>query len=574
MEFKIKCENDNANIYISDKNERDGILFLTVKAEFEKEEIPKQFDIFFKFPVKDCYSTWSPEFGSKSGLGVNWSKRVTNSRLASGMPLQSILSRSGKNRLTIAVSDAVTPIKISSGVCEEDAQFDCAVSFFTVPVAPLSEYSAVLRLDMRDIPFYDSVYDVSSWWETECGYIPASVPEHAKLPINSLWYSFHQMLDIDEMIKECELSKPYGMDTVIIDDGWQTKNTERGFAYCGDWELEKTKIPDMHAFVERMHSIGMKVMLWYGVPNMGIHSKNYEKFKGMLLDCTGNTRDFWALDPRYKEVREFLTETYAKALSEWNLDGLKLDFIDSMVLRGKSQEHDPRRDYVSLEDGVDALMTGIRKELYKINPDVLIEFRQGYVGPAIRKYGNMLRVADCPNDPIVNRRETVNLRLTSGNTAVHSDMLMWNYDEPVESAALQLISVLFSVPQISVRIARLCNEHKKMLEFYLSFWRAHRDILLEGRLTARSPETLYSLVLSQKDGRGVCAAYEERVIDMCGLSYLAAFNSTTEDSLVIKGAQGKNYRVLDCMGNEKAEGSFDSALCEIPVPMGGLIIIE
>jgi alpha-galactosidase len=70
---------------------------------------------------------------------------------------------------------------------------------------------------------------------------------------------------------------------------------------------------------------------------------------------------------------------------------------------GKSLEFDERRDYHSLEDAVDALMAETADTLRGINPEVLIEFRQRYVGPAIRKYGNMLRVKDCPNDAIRNR---------------------------------------------------------------------------------------------------------------------------------------------------------------------------
>lgn len=574
MEFKISGGNNGAKIYIETTNEKDGVLFATVKMQMEKPEIPQKFTVLFKYPVVDCYSVWSPYNTGRNCLGVNWSKRATQSRLASGMPVQSVISMGGKNRLTIALSDAVTPTRIFSGVCEEDACFDCGVDFFTVPVAPLTEYSAVIRLDMRDIAYYDSIYDVSAWWENECGYKPAHVPEHARLPMNSLWYTYHQNLDVEDIVNECRLSKPLGMDTVIIDDGWQTDDNNRGYAFCGDWEVARSKVPDMKQFVDRIHAVGMKVMLWYSVPLLGIKSKNYNRFKDMLLDCTGNTRDFWALDPRYREVRDFLTETYIKAVSEWGLDGLKLDFIDSFVLRGKSLEPDEKRDFVSLEDAVDALMTGINNSLRAINPEILIEFRQSYVGPAIRKYGNMLRVADCPNDPIVNRCETVNLRFTSGNTAVHSDMLMWNYSEPVESAALQLVSVLFSVPQISVKIAKLSEDHKKMLGFYLSFWRSHRDILLDGKISANNPETLYSSVTACKDKKAVTALYSEKVVDVKDYGYVAAVNSNGSESLVLKGACGKKYTVYNCMGEKLENGTVSGNLSEITVPVAGIAIIE
>ena len=574
MDFKIKCPDDAAKIVIENKKETDGILFLDVRMTYEKEQIPSSFTVSWKFPVIDCFSTWSPSFGSSHQLLPNWSRQKTHSRLASAMPLHQIVSLGGKNRLCISLSDAVTPTTISTGVCEEDACIDCDVTFFTVPVAPLSEYRATLRLDTRDIPYYDSLYSTSYWWKEQCGYKGMKVPDSARMPINSLWYSYHQMLDVEDILKECKLSKPLGMDTVIIDDGWETDDTNRGFAFCGDWEVASSKIYDMKDFIRRIHETGMKVMLWYGVPNMGLHSKNHEEYKDMLLDCSGNNRDFWALDPRYKKVREFLINTYAKAVSEWKLDGLKLDFIDAFVLRGKSLEYDERRDFQSLEEAIDILMTGVTQRLSEINPDIMLEFRQTYVGPAIRKYGNMFRVADCPNDSIVNRNEIVNLRYTSCETAVHSDMLMWNYEEPVESAALQIANVIYSVPQVSVKIAKLPEDHKKMLTFYLDFWRKNREILLDGKLTAENPETNYSKVCAKKDGKAIVSCYTNNVCDFSELSDLTVVNASSQNSVIIKNAEGAAWVTVNCMGEELDRGKIQSPLYEIKVPCAGMIFIK
>ncbi len=573
MDFKINCRDEAAKIVIESKRECDGILYLDIKMTYEKEQPPSSFTLTWKFPVKDCFSVWSPTFGSSHQLCPNWARQTTSSRLAMMMPIHQINSISGKNRLCISLSDAVTPTSISTGVCEEDACLDCIVSFFTIPVASLCEYKVTLRLDMRDIPYYDSIYEVSEWWEKDCGYTPMNVPEAARLPMNSLWYSYHQMLDVEDIIKECRLSKPMGMDTVIIDDGWETDDVNRGFAFCGDWELATSKIPDMKDFIKRIHDTGMKVMLWYSVPNMGIKSKNYEKYKDMLLDQSGNCRDFWSLDPRYKKVRDFLINTYAEAVTKWELDGLKLDFIDSFVLRGKSLEHDDRRDFVSLEEAIDALMTDITERLSQINPDILIEFRQNYVGPAIRKYGNMFRVADCPNDSIVNRTEIVKLRYTSGKTAVHSDMLMWHHDDPVESAALQFANILYSVPQVSVKIAKLSDEHKKMLSFYLKFWRENRDILLDGKLTAENPEANYSKVCARKDGKAVLSCYTNNVCELSDLSELIIVNASSQNSVIVKNAVGASFVTVNCMGEETARGKISSKLEETEVPCAGMIFI-
>ena len=571
MDFQITGGNPNSSIYISNERKNNGILLFDVNMILESESIPKEFRISFSIQDVDIYSVWSPSIRFDRYIGPNWSKRTTSSRLASWMPLHSLVSVTGKNRMTVAISDAKTPIELRTGECEENAGIQWEIKFFTVPIAPVKNYKATIRIDTRDIPYYDAIYDTVAWWENECGYIPAYVPLHAKLPMNSLWYTYHQQLDVEDIIKECELSKPLGMDTVIVDDGWQTDDNNRGYQFCGDWEVAPAKIPDMKDFVRRVHETGMKIMLWFSVPFIGTGAKSYARFCDMLLDETGNKKNYFSLDPRYKEVRDYLIAIYAKAIEEWGFDGLKLDFIDSFVLKGKSLEYDERRDHQSLEDAVDALMTDVTNTLRAINPEVLIEFRQSYVGPAIRKYGNMLRVADCPNDAIRNKQDVINLRLTSGATAVHSDMIMWNPDDTVESAAMQFVSILYSVPQISMKLATLPAEHKKMLSFYLSFWRDNRDTLLNGKLIAANPESSYSIVYTEKDGFAIFTAYTERVIDCSAYAKVVAINATGVTSLILKGAYGKAYRVLDCMGNIQKEGIISEALCEIDIPLCGMI---
>ena len=251
IEYKITGGNDGSRIYIANEREKDGIILFDVCMELESEAVPAQFSLAFDIVDVDIYSVWSPSIRYQRYMGPNWSKRTTESRLASYMPLHSLVSMGGKNRMTVTISDAKTPISIGTGVCEEDANVKWDIKFFTVPVAPLEKYTATVRIDTRDIAYYDAIYDAVSWWEVDCGYKPTYVPEHAKLPMNSLWYSYHQNLDVEDIIKECELSKKIGMETVIVDDGWQTNDNKRGYRFCGDWEVAKSKIPDMKDFVDR-----------------------------------------------------------------------------------------------------------------------------------------------------------------------------------------------------------------------------------------------------------------------------------------------------------------------------------
>ncbi len=572
MNFTVQSDSKNTDFSLTQSTLND-IIYLKVDMTTAKEQIPESFSVNWKISAADCAFTWNPSMGDIHGLYFEWGLKTVKSRLASWMPEQQIISRTGKNKLTIAVSDVDTPIEIGTGVCEEDATIVCKATFFTLPSSPRKHYSAVIRLDMRNIDYYDSIYDVSDWWKNECGYTPAFVPEAAREPMDSLWYSFHQRLDKEKILKECRLSSQLGMKSVIIDDGWQTDDNSRGYAYCGDWAVAEKKMGKMSELVKNIHDIGMRVILWYSVPFVGIYSEKYSEFKDMLLDKSGDEKTFFALDPRYKKVREYLCTIYEKAVREWQLDGLKLDFIDSFVLKGKSLEPDSRRDYLSLEDGIHALMSEIKNRLLTINPDIMIEFRQSYVGPSIRKYGNMLRVGDCPCDILKNRFNIVNLRYTSGKTAVHSDMIMWNKDDTVENAALQFASILYSVPQISMLIEELDEDHIKMLRYYMSFWNEWKDTLLDGRLTATNPENEYSLVCSTLNDKAVCTAYSDYVIPV-KTKETVAVNATAYETLIIKNAKECEYTVVDCMGEKLTNGKFSSDIQEINVPIAGMVFIK
>lgn len=572
MNFKVVGGNKNAKITLNEKKDGD-ILYLTVNLHMDDAAIPEAFSVEFNFDAKDVYSTWSPSLSDIHGLFFEWGKVSIRSRLASWMPLQQLISPSGKNKLCIAVSDVDTPIQIGTGIREEDATFACEIKFFTFPASPVTDYTAVVRFDMRNIPYYDSLYDTTEWWENDCGYTPAYVPDSARQPMDSLWYSFHQQLDREKIINECKESKALGMETVIIDDGWQTDDKNRGYAYCGDWCVAPKKMGNMASLVDEIHNIGMKVMLWYSVPFVGIHSAKYEEFKTMFIDKEEDGGNAFTLDPRYKKVRDYLTGVYTDAVKNWRLDGLKLDFIDSFMLNGKSLEYDARRDFQSLEDALHALMSQVKASLTAINPEILIEFRQSYVGPSIRKYGNMLRVGDCPCDILKNRVNVVNLRYTSGKTAVHSDMIMWSTNDTPENAALQFVSILYAVPQISMLIDTLPEAHYKMLQYYISFWKEWRDVLLDGKLTAENPESQYSIASSVLGDKSVVTAYTKNVIDVKTKSTVVV-NGTAGESFIIKNAKGKRYKIVNCIGEEIETSSFDSDLCEINIPTAGMLFVK
>lgn len=581
MKISIANENPGAIVKLDERTREDGIVLLDLNITFPEPTTPKPVALKWKIPCVDAYSVWNAGGSFSRYLGINWAKRVCRSRLASGAPFYALISFTGENRMTITLSDPKTPIEIASGVKEETSEIACEIRFFTEPVGKMTSYTATIRIDTRPVDYCKALRDADRFLSDDCGYPSAYIPAPARAPMYSTWYSFHQNIDVDKIVDQCKLAKQYGMESVIVDDGWQTDDSSRGYAYCGDWEACPQKVSDMKAFVDRVHALGMKFILWFSVPFVGIHSKAYQRFSGMFLDGdkTVSGNDWAILDPRYPEVRKFLVETYVNAKKEWGLDGFKLDFIDEFRLFKQSKTFDERWDTASLEDGVEKLLAEVTSALRALDPEILIEFRQSYFGPAIRKYGNMIRVTDCPNDPLVNHVRSTDLRLVSDRTPIHSDMLMWNKIDGVESVAHQLLACLFTVPQISVRIDEIPDAHKEALCFWLSYIKENRDLLLDGTFSAKSPEQLYTQLKAEKDGRIIAVAYADPLLLLdadCELRSLDFINATGGKTLVIKTKKPlgtKAYRILDCTGKEISSGTlnFTQGTHAFDIPRGGML---
>lgn len=547
--FKIISE---CEVSISETAIRDDYRIFKISA-YKCDEKTNEIKIEWAIPCCDIMSQWNPNFDIDCTLRPAWDPVKVKSRTVFTMPIQTHIGAGGNNRCTVALSDAKTLCEIRSGVYEEDACIHYKLILY--PEQTRADYEILLLIDTRNIPFYEAINDVRKWW-TELGYDIAYVPVDAKLPMYSTWYAMHQNLNEAELLSELQLAREYGMKAVIIDDGWQTEDNNRGYAYCGDWKLGKNKISDMKKFVGVVHSMGMKCILWYSVPLAGIYSEALKIFSDKILKQ--NNKACYVLDPRYKEVRQYLSDIYERAVKEWDLDGLKLDFMDSFQL-GENDEIKGGMDIVSLEDAICALFDDIKKRLTLLNPDIMIELRQNYVGPEMLKYGNILRVADCPADVIKNRVCGINLRLTSGGNSVHSDMLMWNYKDSVESAAQQIINVLFLVPQISMKLEKLSAEHKKMLKFYMDLIIKYRKCLQEGKIKVYNPESNYSLVSTQNETHLVAVAYSNYILKT-DIVYdeLIFVNGTCDDTLIIDNLAEKynvEVTIFNCMGESKKYNS-------------------
>lgn len=572
FDYKISADGDHVGAFVET---RGGIECITLTFACEEAEVPPKISVRWEEPHVDIIGAWhANSFTGKLICGA------CESNAACSAPLVTFYSASGMNRRSVACSDAVNSVRIGYTLREEDSFDVISFDLFGATVPPMTSYSCELRIDRRDVRYEDAIADVRDWWAAMPEYEPMTVADECTRPLYSTWYSFHQMAygdEIEEVLRSCAA---LGFSSVIVDDGWQMADYSRTYNWCGDWEVAPEKIADMKAHVDRVHALGMKYLMWYSVPFVGKYSKAYERFRRMCLPVGlwGGT-DVLLLDPRYPEVREYLISTYENAMRDWGVDGFKLDFVDCFS-QPKTEREDaaPGKDFVSVFDALDCMMTQMKARLRAIEPNVCIEFRQSYVGPKMRSYANMFRAGDCANDTVSNKLRTIDIHLLLGDSPAHCDMLTWNPGDTVESAALQLVTTMFSVPQISVRPLNLPESHNRMLKDWLTFWKENRDTLLFGKFRAHDPEILYSQASAESEDSFIAVSFANGLVmkDAEGDVKKRVFvNGSGEAALVLNVRPGRYKIVIEnCMGEATYIGERDLDGVELfDVPVAGRITL-
>ena len=248
-----------------------------------------------------------------------------------------------------------------------------------------------------------------------------------------------------------------------------------------------------------------------------------------------------------------------KALKGWNLDGFKLDFIDEFRFNGPDpavEENYAGRDILNVSEAVNVLMKDVYTSLRAIKPDILLEFRQAYIGPAVRQFGNMFRAADCPGNAADNRKRIANLRLTSGSTAVHSDMLEWNLAETPENVGRTIISSIFGVIQYSVMLENLPQPQADVVRQWMAFAGEHRETLLRSEFRPRHPELNYPVIEAESVTERIVAVFQDNVI-------------------VERGDRSKKFYVLNASGSTKVRiEQPNGKIITVEVPCGGWSAIK
>ena len=526
------------------------------------------------WPVDSAITLWRATQGSHRELPTDWASH-RDIRSVRSAPVAAFVGADDLAPCTISLSSSVRGCDFAAGVNEESA--DQLIQLAVDDVEPVDgSYRFTLRIDLRGLHFAAALRGVTDAWTAELGDRIAPVPELARQAMYSTWYSDHQHVSAESVEHHARASAQYGCRAVIVDDGWQTQDTARGYAHCGDWEPTSSTFPDMADHVRRVHELGLSYVLWIAPPLIGAHSKAWDRFKDRTLGYVDGLSAS-VLDPRYPEVREHIVECCVRPVRDWGVDGLKIDFIDSWAW--ESAPPAPEGDCETVDEGVELILEAVTAELRRLRSDLLIEFRQDYVNPRLWRFGTFLRAGDCAMDAVENRVRTIDSRLLAGDRAVHSDMLMWHPSAGAEAVAQQFIGVLFSTPQVSVELESLPAEHDRVVRFWLGFMKDHADTLLHGVLTPSRPDARYTQVSATSAASTVVAAFSNPVVRLDGSDRLVLLvNGGSEPRLVVEGAgSGAVHLVVsDCSGTEVSRTTTTppDGLWAVDVPVGGVARIE
>ena len=173
-----------------------------------------------------------------------------------------------------------------------------------------------------------------------------------------------------------------------------------------------------------------------------------------------------------------------------------------------------------------------------------------------------------------NRIRIANLRLTSGQAAVHADMLEWNVGERPEVAARHILSALYGVVQYSVMLRDIPQEQLQMVKHWIEFSQKHRTTLLHSDFRPYNPEACFPVLEAESDKERIITLYQEGVVVRAGAADRDTYiiNASGVAKMAVELAEKpKKVEFYDTYGNLVAGKKLMKGLQGVEVPVSGYI---
>lgn len=494
-------------------------------------------------PYAGIAGFWQPQM-NRPRQQLLWDYQF-NSSFQCGLPFFSMFSTENINRFSIGFSNAVSTMEFRIRMNQELGCAELTVDFVA----------------QEDFVIFIDTVPSRTWMEVLRDYccflhpsplVPA--PDAAWNPVFCTWYAAHAELDTRWTEENAALAAKLGFGTFIIDDGWCFDEKKRvspstvstWYEHIGDWEVSMVKFPDFHSHVKRVKEMGLTYMVWVAPFLVGCRSRLADRVATAGNDPCGFAR----LDPNDSAGMRLVLNQVLKLAEKYELDGLKVDFIDTL----------PPCEVPDAGKYIYNFVRELAEKLRAHNPEALIEFRQNYSTIMTAGYATQFRANDTPFDFMENFNRIVQLRLLLGDgVPIHSDPVFWNRNAEEEEIARHLVAALAGVPMASLDLTTLTGTEEAIFRNYLAFYRTHRDFYQFGKWKIFAEQDCYAGIVAEYHGRRLAIAAQR--------AFAFDYATTHPAELVLLNLTGTSLHLpnLKRVWNGKGE--------EIPsasgIPVGG-----
>ncbi len=163
----------------------------------------------------------------------------------------------------------------------------------------------------------------------------------AKRPllINS-WEAAFFDFDTDKLVTFASHAKEFGMDMLVMDDGWFGKRDDDTNS-LGDWFVNEKKLPGgLGVLIDRVNALGMKFGIWYEPEMISPDSELFRAHPDWLVHVPDRepsiARTQYVLDVSREDVRDNIFNQMSDVFSRYKIDYIKWDFNRNLSEAGSA----------------------------------------------------------------------------------------------------------------------------------------------------------------------------------------------------------------------------------------------
>ena len=459
--------------------ENTSLIYITIGKQGSTPFNLKQISLKWQVPATNIHGFVGPGIKPEETVKLPYWNFEKRSASHTNVPFVALINRNNHNRYAIGLIDQITETILDVELSEQTRSyhFNWYKPAQAIQSITTDCWKETLFISTADCAWTDVLQDyvkaVDELWQVS----RFPVPEAAYEPVFCTWTAIHHDVSEEWILHNAEIASNLGFKTWITDDGWFTDQASfADYRYTGDWQSCDTKFTSFREHVKKVQQLGMRYILWVSPFMVGDESVAAQKHHHLL---TGKVErlNFSNLSPWHEETSQVIGDLLERLVTDYCLDGFKLDFIDSIKF---DAERKMGASGQTLGEAIYFTLETTMERLRKLKPDILIEFRNTYANLASRHYANIYRSSDVPINFILNRWQVTMLRLLTPDRAIHFDPALWHPDDSDENVAVHLINSIISVPMVSIDLDQYPKSHHQLIRYWIGFYQKHKQTIIHG----------------------------------------------------------------------------------------------